>query len=66
MAGRLEVHHRIRLEDGGDPYALDNLVVLTRTEHIEHHRRENEAEGEAAWRLFVRELAGGIDFGRIG
>ena len=53
-AGRLEVHHKISLEDGGDPYALENLEVLLRSEHIELHRRE--VEGEAQWRALIREL----------
>ena len=57
MAGRLEVHHRVRLEDGGEPYDLDNVMVLTRGEHVELHRREHEVPGEADWRRFVGELA---------
>ena len=56
-AGRLEVHHRVRLEDGGDPYSLDNLMVLTRAEHIELHRDDRSTPGRAAWRSFVAEIA---------
>ena len=55
-AGRLEVHHRVRLEDGGDPYSLDNLMVLTRAEHIEIHRGDRETPGRAQWRALIREL----------
>ena len=51
------MHHKIRLEDGGDPYALSNLEVLTRAEHIEHHRGDRETPGRAAWREWVAELA---------
>ena len=54
--GRLEVHHRVRLEDGGDPYSLDNLMVVTRAEHIELHRGDRETPGRAEWRKLVEEL----------
>ena len=56
LAGRLEVHHKTRLEDGGDPYALDNLQVLTRQEHIDLHRGDRETPGRAEWRKYVDEL----------
>ena len=58
-AGRLEVHHRVSLEDGGDPYALDNLMVLTRAEHIDLHRAEtlDRDPERAAWRRLVVEIA---------
>ena len=32
--GRLEVHHREALQDGGAPYAQSNLEVLCRDCHI--------------------------------
>ena len=57
LAGKLEVHHRTALSDGGDPYALDNLQVLTRAEHIEHHRHEDDIAGRAEWRALVSEMA---------
>ena len=38
----MEVHHRVGLDQGGEPYCQDNLMVLTRQEHIELHRREDE------------------------
>ena len=50
-AGRLEVHHKIALADGGDPYAQDNLQVLTRREHIDMHRPESAER--AAWRAML-------------
>ena len=56
LAGRLECHHRVKLEDGGDPYSLSNVVVMTRAEHIALHRRERETPGAADWRALVREL----------
>ena len=43
-------------EDGGDPYSLENLIVLTREEHREEHRREYEVPGESAWRELLRDL----------
>ena len=55
LAARLEVHHIVALEDGGDAYSLDNLRVLTRREHIEEHRRE-PTPAEAAWSRFVEQL----------
>ncbi|MYD85872.1 MAG: HNH endonuclease [Acidobacteria bacterium] len=35
--GRLEVHHKVALSDGGDPFDLDNLRVLCRTCHFASH-----------------------------
>ena len=51
VAGRLEVHHIIALEDGGDPYDLGNLRVLTREEHIAEHRQQPSTVTE--WRRLV-------------
>lgn len=56
LRGRLEVHHRVKLEDGGDAYDLDNLMVLTRQEHIDLHRGDRETPGRAEWRKYVDEL----------
>ena len=59
-AGRLEVDHIVPLHRGGDPYALDNVQVLTRDEHIAKTRAENtrpDAERDA-WRRLVAELTG--------
>lgn len=37
--GRLEVHHRIRLQDGGAPYDPANLETLCRSPcHFDKHR----------------------------
>lgn len=56
-ASALEVHHRVSLADGGDPYLLDNLMVLTREEHIELHRAERSDPAREAWRELVAEIA---------
>ena len=62
-AGRLEVDHIIALEDGGDPWAEDNLQALCRACHIEKTAREYRARNPdppevQAWKSFVEELAG--------
>ena len=54
LHGRLEVHHRVRLQDGGAPYALDNLLVLTRAEHIALHRKITPEQ--AAWDAMILEM----------
>ena len=56
-ASALEVHHRVALERGGDPYSLGNLMVLTRGEHIELHRAERSDPAREAWRALVAEIA---------
>ena len=56
LSGRLEVHHRVRLEDGGAPYDLGNLVVITRNEHIALHEEENTTPAEREWKKMVREI----------
>lgn len=56
LAGRLEVHHRVRLEDGGAPYDLDNLLVLIRDEHIRLHEEENTTPAAREWKKMVREI----------
>ena len=48
--GRLEVHHKTALEDGGAPYAPDNLRVLCRDCHLAEHHDDPE---RAAWRAFL-------------
>lgn len=56
LRGKLEVHHRVKLEDGGAPYDLDNLMVLTRDEHIQLHRHEDVTPEQLAWNDAVDEL----------
>ncbi|WP_367280639.1 HNH endonuclease signature motif containing protein [Pseudomonas sp.] len=36
-----EIHHSIRIADGGGVYDIDNLVVVTPNLHIEIHRGGN-------------------------
>ena len=57
LASALEVHHRVALDKGGSPYALDNLMVLTREEHIELHRAERSDPAREAWRALVAKIA---------
>ena len=54
--GRLECHHIVRLEAGGDAYAQSNLASLCRTCHIQEHRGDGETPGRAEWRELVSEL----------
>lgn len=59
--GRLECHHIIPLEAGGEPYNLSNTLTLCRTCHVNHHRRDRrkpETPEQAAWQQLVDELAG--------
>lgn len=51
--GRLEVHHLTPLEDGGEPYALENLATLCRQCHLDHHRRPRCSP---AWQALIDEL----------
>ena len=39
-AGRLEAHHIVPLSEGGAMYDPDNIEVLCRDCHINHHRHE--------------------------
>ena len=38
-AGRLEVHHKVRLVDGGDEYDPDGCETLCRPCHFDRHRQ---------------------------
>ena len=53
-AGRLEVHHRTALQDGGKPYDLANLVAYCRGCHVETHRPSRPIQ--EAWAAAVDEL----------
>ena len=57
-AGKLEVHHIERLENGGSQYDPDNLRVLCRSCHISLHRTDNMTPGRRDWLSFVAELTG--------
>lgn len=66
--GRLEVHHRTSLDDGGAPYDPRNLEVLCPTCHDLRHghldgghrpkrrKRRPPSPAAAAWRRLVDEL----------
>ena len=54
-SGRLEAHHLVRLEDSGDPYALENLATRCRSCHIQEHRKTLSPD-EKAWREMVEEI----------
>ena len=58
-AGKLELHHIHRLEDGGDPWAPANCQILTRECHLAVTRTENEQKnpkpaGFQAWQNFIK------------
>lgn len=53
-AGRLEVHHRESLKDGGN-HAQGNLVTLCRACHLDAHRAPKTPE-EIAWANLLSEL----------
>ena len=53
LAGKLEVHHRVGLEDGGEAYALANLETLCARCHFERHGADPR---RLAWRDYVRSL----------
>ena len=48
-AGRLECHHLTPLHRGGEPYQLDNIIVLCLGCHVAAHRRPL-TDAEQAWR----------------
>ena len=52
----MEVHHRVALQDGGEPYVLDNLRVLCRRCHFDATAQAQAAKLPAevrAWREFL-------------
>ena len=51
--GDLEVHHVVRLADGGAPLALDNLRTLCRSCHLSAHLSRARRE----WRELLNEGA---------
>ena len=56
-AGRLQVDHVRRLQDGGDAYKQSNLQSLCEDCHRRKSAEENELPDpeRTAWRLFMRE-----------
>ena len=58
-AGRLELHHIERLEDGGAAWDPENCQILTRACHLEVTRKENEQRNPTppevkAWQHFIK------------
>ena len=53
-AGRLEVHHKHSLKDGGN-HELSNLISLCKFDHIEIHRAPQTPE-QAEWARLLEEL----------
>ena len=58
-AGKLELHHIRRLEDGGDPWDPKNCQILTRDCHLAVTRKENEQRNPIppevqAWNDFIK------------
>lgn len=49
--GRMEVHHKVALADGGEPYELSNLETLCRSCHIEQERtgKTDHYRGRREW-----------------
>ena len=54
-AGRLEVHHRRPLHEGGHPTDPANLATVCRDCHLRAHRRPRDPAREA-WRRLVDAL----------
>lgn len=54
-AGRLEVHHVLPLERGGEYLDPENCVTLCRSCHVALHRRPETAQARA-WLAFRDEL----------
>ena len=61
-AGALEAHHIIAIENGGEPYDLDNIASACRGCHIDHHRREGQRIDAASdrWQKLIAERMGDV------
>lgn len=55
-AGRLEVHHREELAEGGDMYDFNNLEVLCRRCHFAEHDKHGLIPKRAEWDVYMKEL----------
>ncbi len=54
-AGALEAHHEPPLQDGADPYDVENLLTLCRSCHIARHKKPT-TPGVEAWKKLVAEM----------
>ena len=61
-AGALEAHHIVAIEDGGEPYDLDNILSYCRGCHIAHHRRQRQQIDAATekWQKLIAERMGDV------
>lgn len=39
---KFEIHHKEEIANGGSVYDVDNLVIMTPKQHIEHHRNRSQ------------------------
>ncbi|MDU8498793.1 S-type pyocin domain-containing protein [Pseudomonas syringae] len=39
---KFEIHHKDEIANGGSVYDVDNLVIMTPKQHIEHHRNRSQ------------------------
>ncbi|WP_154597770.1 S-type pyocin domain-containing protein [Pseudomonas syringae] len=39
---KFEIHHKDEIANGGSVYNMDNLVIMTPKQHIEHHRNRSQ------------------------
>ncbi|MDD9984850.1 MAG: HNH endonuclease [Spirochaetaceae bacterium] len=53
--GRMEVHHKVPIGRGGEPFDQNNLEAVCRTCHIDLHRPPVTAE-QQEWRDLAEEL----------
>ena len=63
--GRLEVHHKRALADGGDPYDLGNLEAVCRGCHFEETGKRNRKPADPGWTAYVETLVKGKDHEEI-
>ena len=52
-AGKLEIHHRKPMHEGGETFDADNCETLCRECHIRHHNPESRERKE--WREFFND-----------
>ena len=56
--GRLECHHIVDLEHGGEEWALSNLATLCRSCHVSHHQESAPPPDpeRTAWAALVADM----------
>lgn len=62
LRGKLEVDHIVPIDRGGAVYDMDNVQVLTRTEHIDKTAAENRREPspeEKEWADYLSKMIEG-------